>query len=274
MQALQDVSPQKIQEFQEKIIRFYEDSGRHDLSFRQTKDPYHIHISEIMLSQTQVSRVEKYFTAWVEKFQAPLDVANATNEELLKMWQGLGFNSRVLNFKAACSQIVEMYDGSYPTRKEELIKLKGVGSYVASAICAFAYNQDIGVVDTNIRRILIHEGFAHEDTSTSKLEQIAQLLVPKGKGRDWNNALMDYGALKLTARKSNIKSVGKQTKFVGSSRYIRSFVVKECLRNSFCEISKVEEECLKYGLNSQEILDKMIVQNIICKENDILKIKN
>lgn len=273
MQDLSSIPPQKIQEFQEKILNFYKEHGRHNLSFRQTTNPYHIHISEIMLSQTQVSRVEKYFTTWIEEFPTPKDVVDATNEELLKMWQGLGFNSRVLNFKKACRQLIEEYDNEYPTTKTELMKLKGVGSYVASAICAFAYNQDIGVVDTNIRRILIHEGFAQEDTPTNDLEDIAQKLVPKEKGRDWNNALMDYGALKITATKSNIKSIGKQGKFVGSSRYIRSFIVKECLKNSFCEINKVEEECSKYSLNSLEIIDKMIIQNIVQREDDILKIK-
>ncbi|MCH8519946.1 MAG: Fe-S cluster assembly protein HesB [Nanoarchaeota archaeon] len=274
MQQVPDVSASTIKEFQDKIFRFYDELGRHNLSFRQTKNPYHIHISEIMLSQTQVSRVEKYFNTWIETFPTPQDVIKTSNEELLQLWQGLGYNSRVLNFKEACRQIIEEFKGEYPTSKEELMKLKGVGSYVASAICAFSYNQDIGVVDTNIRRILIYEGFANEHTPIKKLEEIAQQLVPKGRGREWNNALMDYGALKLTAQKSSVKSLGSQGKFIGSPRYIRSFIVKECLHNSQCSIQKVKEECLKYQLSYDDIIEKMIVQKIIYTQGDSIKIKN
>lgn len=274
MQLVQEIPLSKIQQFQQKILNFYEKEGRHNLSFRKTKNPYYIHISEIMLSQTQVSRVEKYFTTWIETYPTLKDVVEAKNEELLQHWQGLGYNSRVLNFKEACTQILEEFNGEYPISKEELMKLKGVGSYVASAICAFAFNQDIGVVDTNIRRILIHEGFASENMSAKELEEIAQQLVPKGKGRDWNNALMDYGALKLTASKSGVKSLGGQSKFVGSSRYIRSFIVKECLHTSSCSIEKVKQECLKYHQNYDEIVEKMIVQNIIYIQGDEIRIKN
>ncbi|MFT4244068.1 MAG: Fe-S cluster assembly protein HesB [Candidatus Woesearchaeota archaeon] len=274
MRVVQEISSSKIQQFQQKILEFYEKEGRHNLSFRQTTNPYHIHISEIMLSQTQVNRVEKYFTTWIETYPTLKDVVNAKNEKLLQHWQGLGYNSRVLHFKEACTQILEKFNGEYPTSKDDLEKLKGVGSYVASAICAFAFNQDIGVVDTNIRRILIYEGFASESMSTKELEETAQQIVPKGKGRDWNNALMDYGALKLTALKSGVKSLGHQSKFVGSSRYIRSFIVKECLHASCCSIEKAKQECLKYYQNYDEIIEKMIVQNIVYIEGDEIRIKN
>ncbi|MFP4402301.1 MAG: Fe-S cluster assembly protein HesB [Candidatus Nanoarchaeia archaeon] len=267
-------SSSRIQEFQQKILQWYKENGRHDLNFRKTTNPYHIHISEIMLSQTQVSRVEKYFKEWIEEYSTFEDVAQATNMELLQQWQGLGYNSRVLNFKKACEQIIEEYNSQYPTSKDELMKLRGVGSYVASAICAFAYNQDIAVVDTNIRRILIHEGFANEDMSQKELEEVAQSLVLKGKGREWTNALMDYGALVLSAKKTNVQSLSKQGKFVGSSRYIRSFIVKECLKNSSCSIERIEEECQKYHLDCSKIIDKMVLEKTIYIDSGEIYIKN
>ena len=262
----------KTKGFQNKILNWYYENGRHHLSFRKSQNSYHVHISEIMLSQTQVDRVEKYFQKWIEKYPTPKDVVQASKSELLHMWQGLGYNSRVLNFQIACSQICEEFRGEYPKTKDELMTLKGVGPYVASAICAFAYNQDIGVVDTNIRRILIYEGFATEDMKTKELEEIAQNLVPKSKGREWTNALMDYGALELTAKKAGIKSVGKQRKFVGSTRFIRSFIVKECLTNGSILIEDVEKECKKYNLNVNEIVEKMIKEGVVVEEEGVLRI--
>lgn len=256
-------SKKKVEEFQDEILNFYYESGRHHLNFRQDKNPYFVHISEIMLSQTQVDRVEKYFEKWIEKYPTIQDVANSTKTELLQMWQGLGYNSRVLNFKQACQQLIEEFNGKYPKDKKELMKLKGVGPYVASAICAFSFNQTIGVVDTNVRRILIYFNFANENMKTKELEEVAQKLVPKDLGKDWTNALMDYGALKLTAKKSGIKSISKQGKFIGSSRYIRSFIIKECLKNQTISISDIELECRKYNLNYEDIISKLEKEKII-----------
>lgn len=268
MNKIDVFSEEYVKEFQDEILSFYYEHGRHHLNFRQDKNPYFVHISEIMLSQTQVDRVEKYFSKWIQNYPTLKDVAKSSKTDLLQMWQGLGYNSRVLNFQVACQQLLEEFGSKYPLDKKELMKLKGVGTYVASAICAFSDNQTIGVVDTNVRRILIHFNFATEDMKIKELEEIAQKLVPKGKGRDWTNALMDYGALKLTAKKSGIKSVGKQGKFVGSTRYIRSLIMKECLKNGFCNMDSIEIECEKYSLNSQEIVDKMIKEGIIFEEKN------
>lgn len=260
---MNNFSSKYIKEFQDEILNFYYENGRHNLSIRESSNPYQIHVSEIMSSQTQIERVEKYFKKWIQRYPTPQDVAYESNSELLKLWQGLGYNSRVLNLKEACKQIVEEFDNHYPQNELELQKLKGVGPYVASAILSFAYNQEVGVVDTNIRRILIHFKFISETTKSKDIQKIAKELCPKGKSKEWNNALMDYGALKLTAKKSGIKPIGKQGKFLGSSRYIRSLIVKECLRNNFILVSKVENECKKFQLNSDMIIKKLQKESVI-----------
>ena len=254
---------ERVCAFQREIMDFYEEFGRHDLLFRKTSDPFLVHISEVMLSQTQVGRVEEFFERWVERFSGVGDVVSASRVELLEFWQGLGYNSRVLNFQVACGQVVEEFSGVYPRSKGELMRLKGVGPYVASAICAFAFNLDVGVVDTNVRRILIHFGFADEGMKQRELEEVAFAVCLKGRARDWNNALMDYGALKLTARRSGVGSVSKQGRFVGSSRYVRSLIVKRCLAVSCCLFADVEGECLKYGLELRGIVEKLEREGVV-----------
>jgi A/G-specific adenine glycosylase len=261
-----------VKKFQQEVLDFYANNGRFDLPFRRTTNPYHIHISEIMLSQTQVARVVGYYHKFITRFPDAESVANASNIELLEYWQGLGYNSRVLNFKTACKQLLEDFSGTYPRTDKELQLLKGVGPYVASAILAFAFNINAGVVDTNIRRILIHYGFITPNTTIKEVQQIAKQLTPEGKAREWNNALMDFGALHLTAQKTGIKSLGKQGKFVGSTRYIRSFIIRTCLQNGSCNIAEVEKLCKKYQHNAQDIIDKLLAEQIIYCKSHILYI--
>jgi A/G-specific adenine glycosylase len=167
---------------------------------------------------------------------------------------------------------LEDFSGTYPRTDKELQLLKGVGPYVASAILAFAFNKNAGVVDTNIRRILIHYGFITPNTTIKEVQQIAKQLTPEGKAREWNNALMDFGALHLTAQKTGIKSLGKQGKFVGSTRYVRSFILKTCLQDGNCDIATVEKLCKKYQHNAQDIIDKLLAEQIIYCKSHILYI--
>ncbi len=262
-----------ISAFQEEVFTFYHEHGRHELSFRQTQDPYHIHLSEIMLSQTQVSRVETYFCDWLEVFPSLADIAHASTTELLTHWQGLGYNSRVLHFQHACQIILTKHRGIYPKNEAQLLALKGVGPYVASAILAFAFNINVGVVDTNIRRILLYYGFIDEHTPTKKIQQIAQSLTPLGRAREWNNALMDFGALKLTAKSTGIASLSKQGKFAGSTREVRSFIVKSCVSQGYCTVAQVEQFCQINAHNSEAIIQKLIGENIIVRTDNTLTIR-
>ena len=257
-----------IKAFQDEILQFYYEYGRHHLSIRKTTNPYYIHVSEVMSSQTQIERVEDYFNSWISKFPTAKDVAYTNNTQLLELWQGLGYNSRALHLKEACRQICEEFNNEYPQEEYQLQQLKGVGPYVSCAILCFAFNINCGVVDTNIRRILIHFKFIDEKTSLKDIQIIAKQLCPKNKAREWNNALMDYGALYLTAKKSGIKSLGKQGKFIGSTRYIRSLIIKECLKNSSCPITTISKECEIYNLDVINIISKLEKENVIIIKDD------
>ena len=256
-----NVSKKTVKLFQEKIFLFYKEHGR-DLPWRHTVDPYCILLSEIMLQQTQVSRVISYYTRWTRQWPTIEDLANATYREVLQMWMGLGYNRRAYYLHQTAKIISQEFDGDILTAMRQFKKLPGIGSYTSTAVQIFSANLDIATVDTNIRRIFIHEFQLPETTSDSELLAIAEQCLPKGRSREWHNALMDYGALKMTAAKTGVKSKTQQSRFEGSDRQIRAKILRQLLKDSFSfdEIQQdlhVEKERLK------KILEKMSVEGVI-----------
>jgi len=214
-----------ILEFRKKILSFYK-QNRRELPWRQTTDPYAILVSEIMLQQTQVDRVIPKYVAWLERFPTVRALAHASLADVLKQWSGLGYNRRGKYLHDVAKQIVEDCNGIIPDTVESLQKLPGIGPYTARSILIFANNKDIATVDTNIRRILIHEFKLSEKTSQKELFLLAQNVMPKGHSRDWHNALMDYGATLMTSRRTGIKPLTTQPKYLGSKRYYRGKIIK------------------------------------------------
>ncbi|HLD43204.1 MAG TPA: Fe-S cluster assembly protein HesB [Candidatus Nanoarchaeia archaeon] len=220
-----------IKRVQNKILGHYAKLGR-DFPWRKTKDPYKILVSEVMLQQTQTERVVPKYSAFVERYPNVFALSKANDRELLLLWSGLGYNRRAISLKRACQEIVERFGGEFPKNEADLRSLPGIGPYTSRAVLAFAFNKAVPVVDTNIRRILIHEFGLDERISFMELEKIAKELIPKGKSRIWHNALMDYGAMVATARKTGVSSLGKQGKFEGSRRWYRSQIVKMALKGN------------------------------------------
>ena len=213
-----------ILEFQRFLLNWYQKQGR-NLPWRKTTNPYHILVAEIMLQQTQVDRVILKYGAFLQKFPALQDLAVAPTAEVLKLWTGLGYNSRALRLQKAAQ--VLSGKRSFPKKAEELLELPGIGPYTCRSILIFAFNQNEVTVDTNIRRVFIHELGLKEDASEKELWEFAEKCLPQGKSRDWHNALMDYGATLLTARRTGVKSLGKQSTFAGSRRWYRGDLVKK-----------------------------------------------
>lgn len=220
--------------FQNKILTWYQNNKR-DLPWRNTTNPYFIMVSEIMLQQTQVSRVIEKYNQFIARFPTLQDLASASKQELLELWIGLGFNSRALRLQETAKILVKNYGGNIPDDETELRKLPGIGPYTSRAILAFAFNKDVPAIDTNIRRILIHEFDLPENITEKELEMIAWENVPCGKSKDWHNALMDYGACMLTARNTGIAPKSKQSKFIGSSRQTRAAIVRDIVQNGVQE---------------------------------------
>lgn len=180
----------------QKLLLWYDKNGRKDLPWRNTDDPYHIYLSEIMLQQTQVKTVlERYYFPFLERFPDLVSLANAELDEVLKMWEGLGYYTRAKNLhktaKLAQPKLPETYDA--------LLALPGIGKNTASAICAFAYRQDRTVMEANVKRILcrLHAIEApHEET----LRNLADELLDHDKPFEHNQAMMDIGAMVCTIK--------------------------------------------------------------------------
>ena len=261
---------QIIDHFQKKILDRYVLHAR-DLPWRKTTDPYKIWVSESMLCQTQVSRVIEYYHRWMELFPTVQSLATASNEDLLRARSGLGYNSRALRLKQAAIHIAAME--AFPSDYQSLIQLPWIGEYIANAVLAFAYNQDVVVIDTNIRRIMIHEFDLPHDVGKDLLRSIVLQTLPKGQSRIWYNALMDYGALELTAQKTGIKPLNKQSKFHGSTRQVRAGIVRSLLQSVWWCLSYADIAGLYTDREDlDEIITKMAKDGLILANGKVISI--
>ena len=184
--------------FQRLLLAWYAPQAR-ALPWRQTRDPYRILVSEIMLQQTQVSRVEPLYRAFLERFPTPAALAQAPTAEVLTAWRGLGYNRRALNLRRAAQAIAEHHGGRVPADLAALKALPGVGDYTARAVLAFAFGQDAAPVDTNVARVLARV-VAGTPLSRAEAQRLAEEALPAGRAAEWGNALMDLGAQVCTAR--------------------------------------------------------------------------
>lgn len=167
-------------------------SRRRDLPWRRTRDPWAILVAEVMLQQTQVARVVDRWERFVNRYPTPRECATAPLSELLVEWQGLGYPRRARNLWRAAGECCERFGGVVPSELDDLVSLPGVGPYTARAVMAFAFERDVGVVDTNIARVLARvEG---RRLTRAEAQRAADSWVPIGQGWAWNQALMDLGA--------------------------------------------------------------------------------
>ncbi len=187
----------------QRLLAWYRRNHR-TLPWRATHDPYRIMISEVMLQQTQVERVIPKYHDFLRRFPSLALLADAPSSEVIRAWSGLGYNRRALNLQRAARAVVDDHGGRMPSDVVALRRLPGIGAYTAGAIACFAYRQDVGFVDTNIRRVL-HRVLAGPEVpeprmTAAEIERAAQELVPPGEGYEWNQALMELGATLCRAR--------------------------------------------------------------------------
>ena len=190
--------PIDLPEFQNKLLQWFARQQR-DLPWRQTYDPYAVWISEIMLQQTQVTTVLPYFSRWMAMLPTVKTVAEASEESILKLWEGLGYYSRARNIRKGAQLICKDYQCEFPTEFEKILALPGVGRYTAGAIASVAFNQDKPIVDGNVERVICRL-MDFRDNAKSKamrntLWQLAESWIPQGQARFFNQALMELGAL-------------------------------------------------------------------------------
>lgn len=194
---------EKIASFQKTLLGWY-DSSKRDLPWRRTSNPYYIWVSEIMLQQTQVDTVIPYYNRFIHTLPEIEDLANADEDTLLKLWEGLGYYSRVRNMKSAAVQIVTDHDGIFPERYKDIINLKGIGPYTAGAISSIAFNQAQPAVDGNVMRVMSRlfelELDIGKASNRKVFEEIIRHLIDKNRPGDFNQALMDLGATICTPK--------------------------------------------------------------------------
>ncbi|WP_447635244.1 A/G-specific adenine glycosylase [Flavobacterium microcysteis] len=190
-------------EFSNLLIQWYLQNKR-DLPWRNTVDPYHIWLSEIMLQQTRVAQGLPYFLSFTSSFPTVFDLANANEEQVLKLWQGLGYYSRARNLHNTAKLVAFELDGIFPDNYRELLQLKGVGEYTAAAIASFSYNEVVPVVDGNVFRVLSRYFDIETDIASSgakkEFSELAKELIPHDKPALFNQAIMEFGALQCVPK--------------------------------------------------------------------------
>jgi A/G-specific adenine glycosylase len=182
------------------LVDWYHARGR-DLPWRRTRDPYRVLVSEVMLQQTQVARVEPAYRAFLERFPTLVTLAEAPTAAVLEQWRGLGYNRRAVNLQRTCRAIVERHDGEVPPTLEALLALPGIGPYTARALLVFAFEQPVAAVDVNVVRVL-HRAVTGEPVAPQARQRLGDALVAE---RPWATAqaLMELGARLCTLRRPN-----------------------------------------------------------------------
>ncbi|WP_306564933.1 A/G-specific adenine glycosylase [Flavobacterium lindanitolerans] len=190
-------------EFSNLLIQWYLQNKR-DLPWRNTVNPYHIWLSEIMLQQTRVAQGLPYFLSFTSSFPTVLDLANADEEQVLKLWQGLGYYSRARNLHNTAKLVAFERGGIFPDNYKELLQLKGVGEYTAAAIASFSYNEVVPVVDGNVFRVLSRYFDIETDIASSgakkEFSELAKELIPHDNPALFNQAIMEFGALQCVPK--------------------------------------------------------------------------
>jgi A/G-specific adenine glycosylase len=190
--------------FRRVLLKWYDQHGR-DLPWRTTADPYHILVSEVMLQQTQVDRVLPKYHEWLAKYPSLEALAGAADDDVSATWRPLGYNIRPKRLHSIAREAVATYGGALPSDRETLLSFKGIGEYTAGAIMSFAFRKRTAILDTNVARVLyrvfIGKGDPKGHAMTRHLWAVSAVLVPRARAFDFNQALMDFGALHCSARK-------------------------------------------------------------------------
>ena len=277
------------------LLRWF-GNNRRDLPWRRTHDPYLIAVSEVMLQQTQVDRVKPKYLAWRQAWPTTKSLAEAPLHDVLKLWSGLGYNSRAKRLRDSARAVMERFGGKWPRDIAELESLPGFGPYTARAVASFSYNVDTAVIDTNVRRVMSRIFFGIRATEQSELDEVVEHILPRGKSSDWNAALMDFGSAVCTSRSPKCKTCPMKNycraypaildqnrmkkvssvKFQDSDRYLRGQIIKHVI-----EQGSVPRMALIASLQRMKVVDKkrvvrlmdlLVVEGLVVERNGRLYI--
>ncbi len=261
----------QITAFREKIYAYFKHHGR-TLPWRRgnqegSTSPFEIFVSEVMLQQTQVSRVLKKFPEYIQEFPNFPTLAHATTKRLLQAWSGLGYNRRALYLRNAAQIIVEKFNCVLPDSPEILDALPGIGHTTAASIVVFAFNKPAVFIETNIRTVYIHEFFINvQSVSDKEILPLVEKTLDRKNPRVWFWALMDYGTMiKNTTPNPNRRSIHykKQSPFKDSNRRIRGLVIRHLLAYDFATFNTLSDSLQSNPNKLHTILDDLVSEKII-----------
>jgi len=264
-------SPSQIRSFRKKVLAYYDKHGR-SLPWRKTRDPYRVLVSEIMLQQTQVDRVIGKYAEFLAAFPDFPALAKAPLPKLLKLWSGMGYNRRALSLRKLAQVVVVEHKGRLPSDPDFLVTLPGIGKYTAGAVSAFAFNKPVVFMDTNIRRVYIHE-FLHDrrNIRDDELVPLVRQTLDTKNPRKWYNALMDYGSLlKKELINPNKRSAHytRQSPFENSNRQVRGRIVKALVKGPPLTAAGIVKET---GMDAERVrknLEQLAREGFIMKKRD------
>ena len=264
------MNPHTAALFCERVWDYYHLHGR-DLSWRHDPTPYQVLVSEVMLQQTQVTRVREKYAQWMDLLPNLELLAAASVSEVLSAWQGLGYNRRGLWLHRAAQTIVSEYAGIVPSDPRLLVALPGIGPNTAGSIAAFAYNAPVVFIETNIRRVYLHEFFAdRQDVADAELMPLIALTLDREAPREWYYALMDYGShLAATVPNPNRRSKQHrvQSKFEGSSRQVRGAILRRALEGPLSADWLVE-----FDVRAPALAEVMVGEGFLTKDGESYKL--
>lgn len=217
----------RLRKARRTLLAWFAKHGRSFFWRRKERDPYIVLVAELMLQQTQASRVDEYLPKFLDRFPSIKHLAKANTSDVIKAWQGLGYNRRALNLQRAAQQVVNEYAGIFPSDEKSLLALPGVGLYTARALQAFSFRKDVSVVDVNIERVISRLAKKMKSSSDmlpmNDVHSINEAILPKGQSEQWHEALMDLGAT-------------------------------ICKKNPKCDICPLQKHCSSYTtLSKQEV---------------------
>ena len=260
-----------------KTIRDYYEESRREFPWRETTDPYKIWISEVMLQQTQTSRVLPKYLSFIKKFPDFKSLTEASLPDLLQQWSGLGYNRRALYLQQSAQKLIKEFQGILPTDPKELETFPGIGKATARSILVFSKNIPLVFIETNIRRVYIHLFFTNqENVSDAEIEKVLEQTLDKQNPREFYYALMDYGAMlaKIEQINPNRKSkhYSKQSNFETSVRKIRGEILRQLLAKKSLS-KKALENILNNDSRFEAALLGLQKDNLITLTKTIIQIK-
>jgi A/G-specific adenine glycosylase len=262
------------EQFQTIVYEYYDKSGRHDLVWRKADadgsyDPYKILVSEIMLQQTQVPRVVPKYEEFIAHFPNIVSLADAPLGDVLRLWNGLGYNRRAQYLHRSAQEIIKTMAGRFPRTTAELITLPGIGNNTAGAILAYSFNQPIIFIETNIRTVFIHHFFQGVDqVSDADILKLVEEMIDRDNPRQWYWALMDYGShLKHSVGNPNTASklYVKQSKFQGSRRQLRGQIIRQ-LKTQSLSLEELQAHIIDDRLGA--VISQLVAEQLIKQVGD------